>query len=111
MIIVSGACGVVSVSEIEKGKTVEDFDRWSYEYSYSRLDLTFDQRSHRLIDITCFSGNGGIAPAHQCPPLMGISDGNTEQELVDTLGAPDSSTIDGVTKTMLYKNAHFYLTK
>jgi hypothetical protein len=48
-----------------------------------------------------------------CPPLLGIQDGTSEDTLVEKLGNPSDQKIDGITKKIGYSDlgAWFYLEK
>jgi hypothetical protein len=49
-----------------------------------------------VIVIECYSDDR----LGRCPSIAGISDGNSEQEVVRKLGRPDTSRIEGVTKSL-----------
>jgi hypothetical protein len=96
--------------EPDKETKIEDFDEWLY--LNESIDLVFavsnstaaqrgDKQKRTLIAITCYS----IAwSTPSCPAIGGITDGNSEKELISKFGQPDTATIDGNTKTTRYEN-------
>lgn len=76
---------------------ISDYRKWSYDASGARFDLTFSKAGGALEAITCFS-NG----SEMCPPLYGIRDGQSEESVIRSLGNPDRSSLDGVSKTLTY---------
>jgi hypothetical protein len=99
---------VISADSLEAGKSVDDYEYWSYDgYNY-RIDLQFD-KSKRVLTIFCYSSDS----VYRCPAIAGIEDGYSEQQLLSRFGPPDTSSIDGVTKIVRYTKVGviFYLTK
>ncbi len=91
---------VIQTKEIEKGKSIKDFDTWSYHVSEGeRLDIDFDKSGRGIITIGCFAHRNG-----SCRPILGISTGRTEEEVIERFGQPDKEKVDGVTKNMVYTN-------
>ena len=44
------------------------------------------------------------------PSLAGVSDGDSEQEVIRKLGPPDASSIEGVTKRLHYRTPGIWFT-
>ena len=89
---------VIETSNLEKGKRVQDYRDWVvYEDNLYRLDVTFDEKA-ALVAISCFSK----ARLGSCPSIAGVTDGDSEQEVIRKLGAPGTSRIQGVTKRITY---------
>jgi hypothetical protein len=102
-----GSKPVLNVKEFKDDQKVEDYKEWSFKQDKSRIDVTFDK--DRLIVIQCYSGD----KLHRCPTIARISDGDTEQRILNRLGNPDSTELEGTAKIMYYqsKGAFFYLTR
>ena len=98
---------MIALKELEKGKKIEDYNLWGYENTSYRIDLDFDK--NKLIVIRCYSGD----KLERCPPVGGIRDGDSEQQVVKKLGQPFAASIEGVTKKMWYPDvgAFFYLSQ
>ena len=79
------------------GKGIGDYRKWSYDTSGARIDLAFSKAGGALEAITCFS-NG----SEMCPPLYGIRDGQSEESVIRSLGNPDRSSLNGVSKALAY---------
>jgi len=107
--IKDGGQAVVPVNALKQGDKIENYWFWAYELNDGlRLDVVFDKKTKRLLEIACYSRG-----ANECPPLLGISDGTNEDDLVAKLGHPTREKMDGSAKVMDYDKlgAHFYLTK
>jgi hypothetical protein len=100
---------IINVKDFDKRQHVEEFDDWSFDQPLRRIDLTFDKDKHLLIAIQCYSSdrNG------RCPAIGGIKDGNSEQSILDKLGKPNISKIEGISKQIDYTTlgVQFYLTQ
>jgi hypothetical protein len=98
---------IIAIDKLENGKKIEDYNDWPSEGVGRRIDLDFDKS--KLIRIRCYSGD----KLGRCPPLGGIRDGDSEQQVVNKFGRSYTASIDGVTKKMWYSNigAFFYLTQ
>jgi hypothetical protein len=90
---------LIDTTKLEKGKTIQDYGEWSYSLPSGRIDVTFSTDKTAVIAIQCFSSDR----LSRCPTLAGITDGDREEEVVRIFGAPDSSRISGVTKTLAYR--------
>jgi hypothetical protein len=98
------------------GKTVSDYLEWSYllknlnNNSTANVYVDFDPATKQIENIDCVDFTD---MQHLCPPLAGISVGDSEDRVRDKLGKPDRYELDGVTKTMSYDSigVEFKLTK
>lgn len=91
---------VVEVKNIEKGKTVKDFQDWTWGEGGSRIDVAFDPATRsRVIAVECYSSD----KRSRCPPIEGILDGSSEAEVVKRFGEPDVAKITGTSKRMSYE--------
>jgi hypothetical protein len=99
----------IATTNLEKGKRVEDYQEWSYDVNADRIDLDFGPAKTGLVVIECYSSDR----LKRCPAIAGITDGNTEQEVIKKFGRPDTAYIEGVAKFLYYKNigVHFWLAK
>jgi hypothetical protein len=83
-----------------KEKRVDDFALWLYDRNdQTRLDVDFDLKKGTVNSIGCFS-NGVM----DCPPLVGIQDGTTEEIVLQKLGKPSHERIEGVSKRMYFED-------
>lgn len=89
---------VVATKEIEAGKSVRDFRYWSYALPYRNLNVRFNNERTAVVAIHCYSEDR----LGRCPSIAGIDDGDSESQVLAKLGRNPRSSIDGVTKTMLY---------
>lgn len=87
----------LSANKLPDRKTVMDFNTWSYNLDNSRIDVDFDAHSKQIIRIACFSS----APWH-CPPILGIQDGMSEDEVKNKLGKATSEHFSGPGKVLVY---------
>jgi hypothetical protein len=104
-----GSEPVIDTSKLEKGKNVQDYREWQYEGYNSRVDITFNLEKTAVVVIQCYSNDR----LSRCPPILGISDGDSEKTVVDKLGVPAISRIEGVAKYISYPNLgiSLFLTK
>jgi hypothetical protein len=99
-----GDWSVINTKDL-KGQRVEDFAMWSYDQNdRTRIDIHFDPKKGTVKAIGCFS-NGVM----ECPPLVGIQDGTTEDVVLKALGKPSHEQIDGVTKKMEFENLRIWI--
>jgi hypothetical protein len=72
---------------------------WSYDQNdRTRIDIDFDLKKGTVKGIGCYSSG-----AMDCPPLVGIQDGTTEDVVLRKLGKPSHEQIDGVTKKLEFE--------
>jgi hypothetical protein len=100
---------VIVTKDLEKGKDVHDYQDWIYEGSLNRIEVTLNAEKTAVAVINCYSNDS----QRRCPSILGVTDGDSEQEVIRKLGAPGTSQITGVTKFISYPNAgiHLWLTK
>ena len=100
---------VVDTKKLEKGKRVIDYRHWSYEQGKHNINVTFNAARTAVVHLQCFSDDR----LYRCPLIGGIRDGDSEKEVVRKLGNPTASKIDGVAKTLTYRDLgiEFILTK
>jgi hypothetical protein len=81
----------IVTTTLDEGKKIEDYKDWWYDDSSLQLYFLDDL----LVAIVCFSN---------CPQIIGITVGDSEQQLLSKLGQPSTTRIDGVTKEVKYSN-------
>jgi hypothetical protein len=99
-----GSQPVIETKTLEKDKRVEDYVDWSYDIEGGRIDVEFDPTKTGIIVIRCYSAD----KLRRCPSILGISDGDTEQEVIRKFGKPEKSSIEGVSKSLYYTKAGIY---
>jgi hypothetical protein len=92
-----GSFQVIETKNLEKGKTVKDYLNWSYGDNQENINVEFDDRQ-KVAVIQCYSAE----KSGRCPPIEGITDGATEEEVVHKLSLPSASRFEGVTKSIQY---------
>jgi hypothetical protein len=100
---------VISTKEISPGKAFKDYQGWVFSSSDGkRLHIDFDAPNGRITGIACFSYG-----SYNCPPLFGLRDGSTEDDVRSALGVPAKEVLDGAVKRMHYPqfNVTAYLEK
>ena len=101
---------VLPTKEFEKDQRVEDYSSWQYEQpdGKNRIDVDFGAPGGTVKGIACFSTG-----TTNCPVLLGIRDGTSEEVVVEKLGTPSRAQIDDVTKKIECDsfNTRFYLKK
>jgi hypothetical protein len=96
---------VIEVKDLEKGKRVQDYGEWAYNTEKSRVRITFNEAKNAVIVIECYSEDR----LSRCPPIAGVTDGDTEKKVIRRLGNPDTARIEGVTKFMTYDKLGIFL--
>jgi hypothetical protein len=96
---------VISTSDLDKkGKSAQDYRYWSYPMGdQSRIDVSFNPARTAVITVVCYSDSRYLNAVARCPPIANITDGVNEKYVIQRLGQPDTSRIDGVTKNMTYR--------
>jgi len=91
-----------------ENQNVKDFPSWKYTQGLTRLDLEFDKATKLLVEILCHS-----MIDMGCPPLLGLQDGMTEDDLVARLGRPNRAQTINPAKAMEFSDlgVWFYLQK
>jgi hypothetical protein len=106
-----GWAPIIEIKNLPEGRSVHDYRDWGYELYRHRIEVTFDESRQRVMLIECYSGDS----AQRCPSIGLLTDGASERELVQRLGQPTESIIDGTsgTKRMFYTslNTFFLLSR
>jgi hypothetical protein len=85
----------IRTSNLDEGKKIEEYRDW--RYADSTLQLVFNDDNNLLGAIACSS-------ASACPEILGITIGDSEQQLLSKLGQPSTAKIDGLVKEMNYSS-------
>jgi hypothetical protein len=91
---------VIDTKNLETGQRIQDYKDWAYEDSFNRIDVTFNAEKTGVVKIGCYSNDRH----RRCPPIFGVADGDSEQDVILKLGPPGTSQITGVTKVISYPN-------
>jgi hypothetical protein len=97
---------VHEANNLNPGENVQNYRQWSFVDNAlpdgARLDVKFSNQNNRVERLFCYSEG-----TRQCPALLGIYDGTTEQKLKERLGAPttDESSHDMLEK-LTYSDLH-----
>ena len=97
---------VVETKNLEKGKRVIDYQNWSYKEYEHNINVTFNEAKTAVVAIQCNS----IDKLYRCPAIGGVRDGDTEKEALRKFGNPSNSQIQGVAKTLTYRDLGIKLT-
>jgi hypothetical protein len=90
--------GTYVPGEIPEDKKIVDYDEWYYEIDRR---VSFEPKSGRVIEIGCSTQK--VKPDYsECPPLLGISLGDTESYVISQLGEPTKQEVPGLIKTLRY---------
>jgi hypothetical protein len=95
---VNGPLG--DINSLPKGMGYKDYNEWVYEKTdgYSRMSIVFD--TNQLAKSLIWYNNGDCETAWR--PVGRIVCGDSEEDILEDLGDPDSSRIKDVSKTMNY---------
>jgi len=98
---------LASKAEVEKSKNgAKDFFYWQYpskdKDDTKRVDIEFDKATKKVTEIGCYVSPKAWVTVNTCA-VNGIQSLDSEEVVLDKLGAPDEEKIDGTVKTMLYK--------
>lgn len=101
---------VATKEEVSKAKNNEkSFKLWAYDRKETRLDVEFDDYG-KVISIGCFQDPGeNIWTSAGTCKVNGIEILDLEENVKKVLGAPDSESIEGVTKSVSYKKFNMRL--
>jgi len=102
-----GWMSFMKTSEIPAGKSIDDYDHWSYEYGTKRasLNVAFDSNSKKAKEISCDSRNTD----EPCQAIFNISTGTSEEGVIEKLGRPSKEHIQNGIKTMIYSDLNLQL--
>jgi hypothetical protein len=97
----------IMTAELKKNESVKDSQSWTYFAPNSWISLEFDAATKSLVEIGCWSDKG----TGECPPLFGLRDGTTEENLIARLGQPNRELFDNEIKTMEFDHfgVRYYL--
>ena len=96
---VKNVFSVVTKEELAKQKrTYKDYLDWMYDSDYFRTDVSFDPVTKAVIEIGCYASEKQ-RPVAYCT-INGIGLGMKEDRVIDHLGPPSRSSIDGVIKRL-----------
>jgi hypothetical protein len=95
-----GSYSIIEPKDLEKGKDVFDYQTWRYQGYQYRIEVAFNAEKTAVVAIKCYSS----FPERRCPPIAGVTDGDSEQEVIQKLGEPGTSRTTGVAKFMSYQN-------
>jgi hypothetical protein len=86
---------VVSFDDMQKAnKSIEDYRYWIFETKDAgRVDVDFSSDNKNVIRIFCYATKNDGALRY-CPPLLGISAGADEEEIITKLGKPSKVELD-----------------
>jgi hypothetical protein len=104
--------------ELEKGEHVKNYQGWLYEDGFKRIDIKFNTEKSAVVEIECMSRDR--ESQRRCPPIFGVTDGDSEREVIRKLGPPGTFQIEvarstpkvralGGTKFMSYPNVGMHL--
>lgn len=93
-----GFRAIIATDSIEKGKSIRDYDEWTYTEGNTNLYITFNKERTVVVSIKCYAS----APSGRCPTIENINDGDTEASVIRRFGPPDNSKLSGVTKALYY---------
>lgn len=83
------------VNAMPKGKTINDYDEWSFNKDGYRVEVEFDKRQNKVETISCMADDGeGV-----CPGIMGIVTGDDEDAITNQLGKADLFQYVGTSKS------------
>jgi hypothetical protein len=89
---------IIETKNLESGKRPQDYRDWSYSDSSTRIDVTFNAERTAVVAIACYSNDR----QGRCPSIGGVTDGDSEQEVIRKLGTQGWQRITDVTKNMRY---------
>lgn len=93
---------MIKTENIDAAFKIEDFYYWSYSGDKEqRIDVAFDKGGSGVIGIGCYSRS-----RRSCQPILSLSTGNSEEDVLRRLGKPDTEDITNGVKTMSYKDAN-----
>jgi hypothetical protein len=79
----------VETAKIPSGKRVTDYKYWEYESpDAGRVDIDFSPTTQRVVRVFCYATDN-----HECPSLLRISGGMSEDQVLNTLGAPSQAEL------------------
>ena len=105
--LVSNSLKLTKAGEIEgtppslpPGSALQKYNEWHYRFGLDIVSVTFEPTNGTAIQVTC-TKEGGLWGS-KCRPILGVSNGSSETQVVDALGTPQQQSITGIFKTMTY---------
>ena len=91
---------------------VDDFLQWTYLTGTKELSLRFNEKTKKLISIGCKNHLTPLSRSDVCQ-VNNVQLLDSEDKIISELGTPTNQSINGVTKSIYYKdlNMTIYLTK
>jgi hypothetical protein len=90
----------INTKDLKQGERVQDYREWLYENNQQgSIGVTFNPEKTAVVVIECLS----FDRLRRCPSIAGVSHGDSEQEVIQKLGSPDVSRIEGLNKYLTYR--------
>ena len=108
----AGSAPIIESKNFKQGQLAENYLSWGYDAADKRsyVEVDFDSKTRKVDQITCYSEG-----FFNCPPLLGILDGDEEENVISRLGQPTHvafETGSGVKRlTYTNLNVRYYLLK
>ena len=93
--------GSPDADEPPGGLALKKYDSWNYDLPPDRVTVDFDTDKKTAARITCMDV-GAEGQKSKCRPVLGITVGSSEEDVLKALGTPEHQSIDGIFKTMSY---------
>ena len=87
-------------SEPPGGSALKQFDEWHYDFRPDRVTVDFDPETKMATSVLCEEWQKDRKS--KCKPILGITVGSTEEDVVSKLGPPAKQDITEVFKSMSY---------
>lgn len=88
---------VFKVGDAESERLLTLSTEWRYSDQPTITSVGFDKAGGAVTAISCYSSS-----VYACPALLGLRDGDTEEDVLEHLGPPASASIENGRKTMRY---------
>jgi hypothetical protein len=93
-----------------KSSEYSDYSEWSYGGTLKAgsgvmplITIHFDPIKKSIVEFSCHQSYDSYYTSSPCPTIFGVTTGSSEERVRFTLGKPDTETLDGTTKTMIYQ--------
>ncbi len=80
-----------------EGHLISQSDVWFYDYQNHLISVSFDKPGGIIAEIACITSAN-----FSCPEIFGIRDGSGEEDVLKSLGEPDSEVTKDSVKVMRY---------
>jgi hypothetical protein len=84
------------------GSALEEYDEWHYSFGPDRVTVGFDPASRTAISVTCTKWKGDSGS--KCRPILGVSTGSLEADVVSALGPPETQKLTYIWKNIAYQS-------